>query len=287
MIIPTGWIHAVFTPKDSIVIGGNFLHSYDIRGQLSINDIETRTHVPQRYRFPWYTRIHYYACSYYFHVLNENPECLTSFELHSLGHLYYFSLSESRTLQDTSYTPRERLKRRTETIPPTLNNINHLLRSFGKLWCIEMQSRRAIELGIVHGIFDSNSIFEMLAMIGCKVKKKQELYGFNQSLSDADYDSEVSDLECCDIHDPRLEAIFMDSASSSDDDPFTIIIDPLDKEWNAESGFREEKNEQKSHVIKTETKLKSFREIVAKIEKKPVQATSVFDRLKKKMLKKR
>jgi len=34
-IIPTGWIHAVYTPIDSVVIGGNFLHSLDIKGQVS------------------------------------------------------------------------------------------------------------------------------------------------------------------------------------------------------------------------------------------------------------
>lgn len=27
-LIPSGWIHAVFTPKDTLVMGGNFLHSY-------------------------------------------------------------------------------------------------------------------------------------------------------------------------------------------------------------------------------------------------------------------
>lgn len=34
LIIPTGWIHAVYTPVDSVVIGGNFLHSLDIKGQV-------------------------------------------------------------------------------------------------------------------------------------------------------------------------------------------------------------------------------------------------------------
>lgn len=33
-MIPTGWIHAVYTPKDSIVFGGNFLHSLNISLQL-------------------------------------------------------------------------------------------------------------------------------------------------------------------------------------------------------------------------------------------------------------
>ena len=34
LFIPTGWIHAVMTPKDSLVFGGNFLHSLNIQLQL-------------------------------------------------------------------------------------------------------------------------------------------------------------------------------------------------------------------------------------------------------------
>lgn len=34
LFIPTGWIHAVLTPIDSLVFGGNFLHSYNIELQI-------------------------------------------------------------------------------------------------------------------------------------------------------------------------------------------------------------------------------------------------------------
>ena len=34
VFIPTGWIHAVSTPVDSLVFGGNFLHSLSIGLQL-------------------------------------------------------------------------------------------------------------------------------------------------------------------------------------------------------------------------------------------------------------
>lgn len=37
MIIPTGWIHAVYTPVDTLVFGGNFLHSYNIATRMSSN----------------------------------------------------------------------------------------------------------------------------------------------------------------------------------------------------------------------------------------------------------
>ncbi|GLH03864.1 JmjC domain-containing histone demethylation protein 1 [Gryllus bimaculatus] len=42
--IPTGWIHAVFTPCDSLVFGGNFLHSYGIEKQLKTAQVEDTTH---------------------------------------------------------------------------------------------------------------------------------------------------------------------------------------------------------------------------------------------------
>lgn len=40
-----GWIHAVYTPMDTLVFGGNFLHSFNIPMQLRIYSIEDRTRV--------------------------------------------------------------------------------------------------------------------------------------------------------------------------------------------------------------------------------------------------
>lgn len=34
ILLPSGWIHAVYTPSDSLVFGGNFLHSHSISLQL-------------------------------------------------------------------------------------------------------------------------------------------------------------------------------------------------------------------------------------------------------------
>ena len=38
-----GWIHAVYTPADSLVFGGNFIHSFNIPMQLNIAAIENKT----------------------------------------------------------------------------------------------------------------------------------------------------------------------------------------------------------------------------------------------------
>ncbi|OZJ03933.1 hypothetical protein BZG36_03611 [Bifiguratus adelaidae] len=65
MIIPTGWIHAVHTPKDSVVIGGNFLHSMNIATQLAIYAIERETNVPPKFRFPYYETMNWYVAFQY------------------------------------------------------------------------------------------------------------------------------------------------------------------------------------------------------------------------------
>lgn len=61
MMIPTGWIHAVLTPVDSLVFGGNFLHSLNIQMQLQIYEIEKKIRTPERFRFPAFETINWYA----------------------------------------------------------------------------------------------------------------------------------------------------------------------------------------------------------------------------------
>jgi hypothetical protein len=65
MLIPSGWIHAVWTPEDSLVIGGNFLTRMHYGMQISIAEIEKNTKVPRKFRYPsfqrvlWFTAIQY------------------------------------------------------------------------------------------------------------------------------------------------------------------------------------------------------------------------------------
>ncbi|XP_045165878.2 lysine-specific demethylase 7B-like isoform X2 [Mercenaria mercenaria] len=61
IFIPTGWIHAVFTPIDSLVFGGNFLHNYNIPLQLEVYAIEKRVKTSEKYLFPSYETINWYA----------------------------------------------------------------------------------------------------------------------------------------------------------------------------------------------------------------------------------
>lgn len=67
--IPTGWIHAVYTPTDSLVFGGNFLHSFGIVKQLKTAQVEDSTKVPQKFRYPFFTEMLWYVLARYVYVL--------------------------------------------------------------------------------------------------------------------------------------------------------------------------------------------------------------------------
>ncbi|XP_064613441.1 lysine-specific demethylase 2A-like isoform X2 [Liolophura sinensis] len=68
-IIPSGWIHAVYTPRDSLVFGGNFIHSYNILQQLRVSEMEDRTRVPQKFRYPFYSEMLWYVSAQYLRCL--------------------------------------------------------------------------------------------------------------------------------------------------------------------------------------------------------------------------
>lgn len=93
-IIPTGWIHAVFTPEDALVIGGNFLHTFNVATQLKVHEIEEATAVPLKFRFPFYKKINWYALSKYEQLLLENNSNYSNYELESIVLLARFLREE-------------------------------------------------------------------------------------------------------------------------------------------------------------------------------------------------
>lgn len=64
-MIPSGWIHAVYTPVDSLVFGGNFLHSYSIPMQQCIVEFEERRKVPTEQRFPYLNKLQWFVIERY------------------------------------------------------------------------------------------------------------------------------------------------------------------------------------------------------------------------------
>ncbi|XP_053186372.1 lysine (K)-specific demethylase 2Aa isoform X1 [Scomber japonicus] len=84
-IIPSGWIHAVYTPVDSMVFGGNFLHSFNIPMQLNICNIEDRTRVPVKFRYPFYYEMCWYVLERYVFSITKTSYLTPEFQKHSLG----------------------------------------------------------------------------------------------------------------------------------------------------------------------------------------------------------
>uniref|UniRef100_A0A6Q2ZND1 [histone H3]-dimethyl-L-lysine(36) demethylase n=1 Tax=Esox lucius TaxID=8010 RepID=A0A6Q2ZND1_ESOLU len=84
-MIPSGWIHAVYTPVDTLVFGGNFLHSFNIPMQLNICSIEDRTRVPAKFRYPFYYEMCWYVLERYLFSLTNTSYLTPEFQKHSLG----------------------------------------------------------------------------------------------------------------------------------------------------------------------------------------------------------
>lgn len=70
-IIPSGWIHSVYTPDDAVIIGGNYLTLRDIPMHLKVYNIEKSTNVPSRYRFPMFNKVMWLASWYYMNNQDE------------------------------------------------------------------------------------------------------------------------------------------------------------------------------------------------------------------------
>ncbi|CAI5454723.1 unnamed protein product [Caenorhabditis angaria] len=61
LFVPSGVIHAVYTPDDSIVVGGNFLHIGGIEMQNRVFDIESRERL-KKFKFPNFIQINFWVC---------------------------------------------------------------------------------------------------------------------------------------------------------------------------------------------------------------------------------
>lgn len=68
--IPAGWIHSVWTPEDSLVIGGNFLTRLDYEMQLKVSNVEKLTKVAPKFRYPYFQKVMWYTLIKY---LEDDP----------------------------------------------------------------------------------------------------------------------------------------------------------------------------------------------------------------------
>ncbi|KAF8964078.1 JmjC domain-containing histone demethylation protein 1 [Flammula alnicola] len=119
MIIPTGWIHAVYTPIDTLVFGGNFLHSYDVATrtcaeyyhsqsfpidpfpELRVREIEIATQVPKKFTFPMFTKLCWYVGDKYLRdIKSASGVSFSPRVLNGILTLSEFLVSEARILEN-------------------------------------------------------------------------------------------------------------------------------------------------------------------------------------------
>ncbi|KAL1768865.1 lysine-specific demethylase 2B isoform X2 [Sigmodon hispidus] len=78
--IPSGWIHAVYTPVDSLVFGGNILHSFNVPMQLRIYEIEDRTRVQPKFRYPFYYEMCWYVLERYVYCVTQRSHLTQEYQ---------------------------------------------------------------------------------------------------------------------------------------------------------------------------------------------------------------
>ncbi|KAL4840434.1 hypothetical protein H8958_022405 [Nasalis larvatus] len=79
-----GWIHAVYTPVDSLVFGGNILHSFNVPMQLRIYEIEDRTRVQPKFRYPFYYEMCWYVLERYVYCVTQRSHLTQEYQRESM-----------------------------------------------------------------------------------------------------------------------------------------------------------------------------------------------------------
>ena len=103
LLIPSGWIHAVYTPQDSLVFGGNFLHSFNIPIQLRTTRLENKLKIPNRFRFPFYTELAWFTLDRYLHCLTGKTFLSEEFQEKNMLHMNKISVNGDVKIHLTSF----------------------------------------------------------------------------------------------------------------------------------------------------------------------------------------
>ncbi|XP_054826546.1 lysine-specific demethylase 2A isoform X1 [Eublepharis macularius] len=127
-VIPSGWIHAVYTPMDTLVFGGNFLHSFNIPMQLRIYSIEDRTRVPNKFRYPFYYEMCWYVLERYVYCITSHSHLTKDFQKESLNMDMELCSSESGNMDEddaeAGKESRRPVTRRSILTSPVANGAN-------------------------------------------------------------------------------------------------------------------------------------------------------------------
>ncbi|KAH3668501.1 hypothetical protein OGAPHI_002255 [Ogataea philodendri] len=116
LILPSGWIHSVYTPCDSVIIGGNFLNLLSLKNHLEIYKIEINTKVPDRFKFPNFIKVIWLIGWF---VMQK--ETVSALELEALANLlpFYKSLLSDIDNIESADKAHKRIIAKVKTALPT------------------------------------------------------------------------------------------------------------------------------------------------------------------------
>ncbi|KAF8344340.1 uncharacterized protein EI90DRAFT_3029329 [Cantharellus anzutake] len=158
MIIPTGWIHCVYTPTDSLVFGGNFLHSWNIATQLRVRQLELATKVPKKFRFPMFRKLCWYVAEKMVRDIKAKEEIHPRI-LSGLEALATFLVNEVHIIERKASTEAAR-KDSKDQVPTTTRDPSSLARELR--WRVRLalgsESGDELETPLLRGSYSTNGI---------------------------------------------------------------------------------------------------------------------------------
>ena len=98
VLIPAGWPHAVYTPEHSVAVGGNFLHSLDVKRQLDVWNLEDALGVKPNFRFPLYKQLMWFTALDFRDRLELQVNAIRMNFLRSSPQISYARLTSRRSM---------------------------------------------------------------------------------------------------------------------------------------------------------------------------------------------
>ncbi|EDW15837.2 jmjC domain-containing histone demethylation protein 1 [Drosophila mojavensis] len=179
--IPTGWIHAVYTPTQSLVFGGNFLHSFGIVKQLKTASVEDNTKVPQKFRYPFFTEMLWYVLARYVYTLLghshlEGEPSVSEIEMSARPHIHltHYELFGLKEIVMYLYD-----------LPPQKKNVPSLVldpvalikdvRTLVERHCKDQQDLAVTGMSVLRPAAEHQPVFQLYDRTRVKQEIKQEI----------------------------------------------------------------------------------------------------------------
>ncbi|TKA71537.1 hypothetical protein B0A49_06009 [Cryomyces minteri] len=171
MLIPSGWIHAVWTPENSLVIGGNFLTRMHYQTQFKVADIEKTTKVGRKFRYPHFQKVMWYTVLRYLEQDPLPPPVAQGFyegrQYYRAKPIYLESDSHDPDLDSDlgMHNARYYSQAELEGLPGLTDYIfRTVMISLGKVDGITMDTRNAVSRSIPKGHGDPLEVAKTFAM---------------------------------------------------------------------------------------------------------------------------